>query len=293
MNEMKTFSIPFVKLDSHKSCEKYLADMSAEHDKRKRYERSLIEEGNGYSVDGYCYVCKRESSFLYDYLSTYPVDGVLTPNWRERLLCPSCGLNNRMRASIHLFETLLHPDKEKSRLYITEQVTPLYTWFLKNYTHVTGSEFFGEAVPWGTNKDGIRNESLTRLSFPDDSFHYILSFDVFEHIPDVENAFRECLRTLGVGGTLFFTAPFNKYMEKNIVRAVVNERNEIEHRLSPEIHGNPVNPKDGCLAFYRFGWEMLDQLRNIGFQDVRAYFYWSKEFVYLGDEQYLFIAEKR
>ena len=289
---MKTFSVPFVKLDSYKACEQHLSEMSTEYDRRKRFERSLIEEGNGYSVDGYCYVCKHESSFLYDYLATYPIDGVLTPNWRERLICPACGLNNRMRASIHLFEMLLHPDKEKSRLYITEQVTPLYNWFLKNYTHVTGSEFFGEAVPWGTNRDGIRNESLTRLSFPDDSFHHILSFDVFEHIPDVETAFRECLRTLRAGGTLFFTAPFNKYVEKNLVRAVVNERNEIEHLLSPEIHGNPVNPADGCLAFYRFGWEMLDQLRSIGFREVRAYFYWSKEFVYLGDEQYLFIAEK-
>jgi SAM-dependent methyltransferase len=190
-----------------------------------------------------------------------------------------------MRASIHLFEQLLQPNKESS-IYMAEQTTPMYRWFARNYSNVVGSEYLGKAVPFGgTNENGVRNESITELSFSEGEFDFVLTFDVFEHIAGFQQAFRECYRVLKPTGTLFFTVPFRVDVERNGVCAVVKDTHEVEHLAPPEYHGP-------WLVFNQFGWEMLDQLREIGFADVNACLYWSKEFGYLGREQIVFMAER-
>jgi lipopolysaccharide biosynthesis protein/SAM-dependent methyltransferase len=284
------FSI--IKVASYESYNKYISKMHFEYIQREQYERSLIKDSKPFTVEGYCYVCDQKVDFSVDYEYSSEVNGVLTPNWRERLVCPVCGLNNRMRASIHLFEQVLKTDRKGSKVYITEQVSPVYNWLKKNYADVVGSEYLGDSVLFGTtNSKGIRNEKLTKLSFSDNQFDYILSFDIFEHVPNFKKAFQECFRVLKPNGALFFTVPFAANSEKNIIRAIVKENGDIEHLVPPDIHGSPVNPK-GCLAYYYFGWEMLEQLKVAGFDGASAYFYWSKEFGYLGGEQIVFIAEK-
>ena len=49
---------------------------------------------------------------------------------------------------------------------------------------------------------------------------------------------------------------------------------------------------EGCLCFYHFAWELLDDLRAVGFEKVEALVYWSAEFGYLGGEQVVFKATK-
>ncbi len=138
---------------------------------------------------------------------------------------------------------------------------------------------------------GIRNESLTSLSFHDGEFEFVLSFDCFEHIPDYKKAFSECARILQPEGAMLFTVPFVSGSEKNIVRARLNDAGETEHLLPPEYHGDPVNP-EGCLAYYHFGWEMLNDLKEAGFSHSEAVLYWSAKYGYLGGEQIMFIAKK-
>ena len=53
-----------------------------------------------------------------------------------------------------------------------------------------------------------------------------------------------------------------KGSEKNIVRAVIRD-GEIHHLLPPEYHGDPLSA-EGCLCFYDFGWELLEDLRAAG-----------------------------
>ncbi|MGO9613946.1 MAG: class I SAM-dependent methyltransferase [Dissulfurispiraceae bacterium] len=279
------------KIASYREYQEYLLRMQDEHAQRARYEKGCTISDKPFALPGVCYVCKKDVSFSVGYSYSYISNGALTPNWREHLLCPSCGLNNRMRASIHLFEQLLNP-KPFTRIYILEQTTPLYQWLSKKYWDVTGSEYLGDTIALGKkNAQGIRNESITLLTFPDRFFDVILSFDVFEHISNFQKAFAECCRVLSLGGQLLFTVPFEPRSQKNIVRAIVKDAGIIEHLLPPEYHGDPINA-EGCLAFYRFGWEMLDQLKQAGFAAACAHTYWSHEFGYLGDDQMVFIAKK-
>lgn len=256
------------------------------------FEKGLLPDAcTKFTYNGYCYICKSFVDFVVDFNYSCKVGNVLMPNWRERLVCPICHLNNRMRAVVHVFDLEYHPNR-KSSIYITEQTTSLYKLFKRSFLNVCGSEYLEDSVKYGScNRKGIRNEDLTRLSFTSNQFDFVLSFDVFEHIPNYKKALAECCRCIKPGGVLFFTVPFIRTSEKNIVRAYLSETGEIVHLFPPEYHGDPINP-DGCLCFHHFGWEILKDLKIVGFEDSQALLYWSKDFGYLGGEQLIFSARK-
>jgi SAM-dependent methyltransferase len=59
---------------------------------------------------------------------------------------------------------------------------------------------------------GYTEASITGLPFPDDSFDAILSINVFNHLPNIEEALSQCARVLRPGGTLLFNyANLNSY----------------------------------------------------------------------------------
>ena len=62
--------------------------------------------------------------------------------------------------------------------------------------------------------------------------------------------------------------------------------------MEPEYHGDPLNPKKSILCYTHFGWEMLDQLKKIGFKDAYAITYWSDSLGYYSGDQLLFCAIK-
>ena len=267
--------------------------MMGEYVRRSTLERSLVKRGKSFLVTyGFCYVCGKSSVFLSDFqYGAAEIDGIMQPNWRERMVCCRCKLNNRVRAAVQLFEEIGTPDRD-SRVYVTEQITSLYKWLHGHYPQTIGSEYLGESVPWGEkNSHGVRNESVTHLTFMDNSLDYILSFDVFEHVPDYSKAFSECLRCLKSGGMLLFTVPFRTDSGEHLERAVITENGDVEHRLPPEYHGDPLS-SDGCLCFYHFGWALFDELREIGFVRIAAVLYWSDQFGYLGGEQIAFVGFK-
>jgi len=277
------------------SYEEYIAYakcMSEEHLRRKEIEAKLIANAQSFQTQGFCYVCGKGTRFFTDFMYSFVAkQGRRIPNWRERLVCPGCRLNSRMRASVQIFEQECKP-KLDDTIYIAEQTTPLFRWFENKYRNVVGSEYLGEAIPKGGRiGSGIRNESLLNLSFSDEQFDHILCFDVFEHVPDYKKAFRECFRCLKPKGSLLYSVPFNLQSRSNIVRARVKCDRELEHFLPPEYHGDPMK-SEGCLCYYHFGWESFIELADEGFSEVSCCFYWSKELGYLGGDQFMFIARK-
>ncbi len=79
--------------------------------------------------------------------------------------------------------------------------------------------------------------------------------------------------------------------EQNLVRAKIDAQAKSNILLPPEYHGDPVS-SEGCLCFYHFGWELMAQLRGIGFENVTATLLWSDRLAYLGNNQILFTANK-
>lgn len=274
-----------------RSCEEFAAH-TARNKNTIEQHRSYLEkitphEQVPFMVPGYSYTAGKQVGFLVDFQHSGNSGQV---NWRERVCCPETYFNNRMRATFHLFDLEMEPYPD-SRIYITEQVTPIYTYFSGKFPDTVGSEFLGDRLPFGSiDKNGVRNETLCALSFPDRSFDILISLDVLEHIPDYELAFKECARVLKDGGKMMWSVPFLPCSRSNVIRARI-ENGEIVHMLPPEYHGDPLS-SDGVLCFQHFGWEMLDQMRGAGFRDAYAMCYHSIEFGYLGENQFIFVAVK-
>ncbi len=258
--------------------------------KRRAFEATLsraLPEGQSAKLPGYCAVCARDTDFVYDHC--YAAAGGV--NWRERLLCANCGLNNRQRLALHLLSQ--HGPANRAQIYVTEQTTQTAQALSKRYKHVVGSEYLGPKWQGGQyNAQGLRHEDVTRLSFSPDQFDWVLSFDVLEHVPDYRAALREFLRVIKGNGRLLLTVPQNLGSEKNITRAEFDDYGRLTHILPPEYHGDPVNPELGILCYYHFGWELLPDLIKAGFDDALVILSYSRKYGYIGYEQAVVMAIK-
>jgi len=252
---------------------KHWINTAAQDPDRKKRESELAQPTASFCTPGFCFVCRRGTEFVSSWDYSHEVAGHRHVNWREHLLCPGCKLNNRMRAVIHLLAESISLSRD-SRIYATEQTSPLFGYLRKSFPFVVGSEYLGAAVP-----------------FPNESFDAILSFEVLEHIPNYGAAFAECVRTLRPSGKMLFSVPFDVKARQNLIRARLRADGTIEDLLPPEYHSDPRD-SGGSLCFQHFGWEMFEQLKVAGFSTVSALCYYSRDFGYLGGEQLQFLAEK-
>lgn len=283
---------PALELLSFTSLDEYQEWQSRSHEllsDRRSHELTQAPSGHDFRFSGWCFVCSAPTEFQTTWDYAFKQNGVLTPNWREQILCPGCGLNGRMRATVHLLETELQVELD-SNSYITEQTSPLYRALVDRHPGIVGSEFLRDGTPAGeVNRSGLRHEDLTRLSFAEESFDLIVSLDVLEHVPSYEQALAEAYRVLRPGGTFFFTAPFQPDSASNLVRARLRRDGTVEHLQPPEYHHDPLEER-GVLSFYLFGWELLQKVRDAGFADVTALVCHSVEYGYWGPYHVYFRA---
>lgn len=259
----------------------------ANYDWMNQYQEKISNTAaREFTVRGISYPANQYVDFKVDYLYS---DGKHI-NWRERLICPVTGLNNRLRSSVQVLDFELSPYPD-SRIYATEQVTPLFSFLKTKFPNVVGSEYLGPDVAPGEIRNDIRHEDMTRLSFENESMEYYLSFECFEHIPFYKKGISEVYRVLKPGGVFLGTFPFDRNSHANLVKATLDESGNIIYLTEPEYHGDPVSDK-GILCYTIFGWEVLDEFRQAGFKDVYTIFLWSDVFGYLGGEQVFFIAKK-
>lgn len=227
-------------------------------------------------LPGYCYICMRFTSFKV-------AQGEGPINWRETLACRHCGLINRWRGAFYLFETLGQP-RTDSTVYVTEAVSPLFRILRARYPHTTGSEYRYGAPRGSKIRFGLRRvqmQDVTGLTFPDESFDFVLSMDVLEHVPAYESALSEFRRVLKPGGMLLLTVPF-AFREVHETRAQVGADGRTVHLLPPIFHKDPANPK-GVLCYRSFGTQLLEELHAAGFDECRVACYASAKWGYLGE----------
>jgi SAM-dependent methyltransferase len=257
---------------------------------RLAVERLLSEtaaERESWTLPGVCQVCERAVAFEGDWRHS----GGGKVNFRERLVCPNCGLNNRKRFMAYAVRTAESGRPEDAPTYLFEAVTPFFAWARQALpSEVIGSEYLGPGIASGTVVDDVRHEDALALSFEDETLGAIVSCDVFEHVPDIDRCLAECARALRPGGRLYFSIPFYDTPDTR-QRATIRE-GELVELLPPQHHWNPVDPT-GSLVFYDYGWDILDRCRSAGFADAHALGYWSLLYGYLGDGlQLSFAAEK-
>jgi SAM-dependent methyltransferase len=242
-----------------------------------------------FEIYGYCEVCERATIFLVDYIHCYETGEGRIPNWRERLECVHCHLSSRMRAA---FGLLMRSAAASDPIYMMEQATPLFVAAHNLFPNAVGSEYLQDGTRRGElNATGIRAEDVTRLSFADNTFAAIASYDVLEHVPDYRAVLSEVFRCLAPGGTFYLTAPFELHSRSNSTRARIDAAGLVEHLETPIYHGDPLS-KEGILCYYHFGWALLDDMASVGFHEPGLEFYWSVMLGHLGGPQFTISAKK-
>ncbi|QVL52141.1 MAG: class I SAM-dependent methyltransferase [Cyanobium sp. M30B3] len=193
------------------------------------------------------------------------------PNYRESLIAH--GLLSRNRAVLVVLEQLYGTLERlgQQEIFLAEALTGFALWLRRQLgeQRLICSEFLEDAEQVYS---GIPHQDLCALTFSDASFDLVLCNELFEHVQDLELAFREIARVLRPCGRLLATCPLAFGQYESIVKANYNRATgEAEVSGEPDYHGDPVRPKQGSLVYRIPGWEILEQLQAAGFSETRMH----------------------
>jgi SAM-dependent methyltransferase len=207
-----------------------------------------VETAGSFVAEGHCPVCAGPARFV-----------ATDAWWRDSFGCTGCGSIPRERALMLTIDRWFPRWREA----IVHESSPCHrsasARLAGQCPGYIGSQFF-EEHPGEPLVNGVRNENLERLSFPDESVDLHVTQDVFEHVLDPEAAFGEIGRTLRPGGMHVFTVPLVNKHRPSITRARL-EHGAILHLLPPEYHGNPVG--DGrALVVTDWGFDICERIHR-------------------------------
>jgi SAM-dependent methyltransferase len=193
------------------------------------------------------------------------------PNYRESLV--GNGLLSRSRAVLLVLEQLYGSLERLAQqdVYLVEALTGFALWLRRHLgeERLTCSEFLEDAEQRFAD---IPHQDLCALSFGDARFDLILCHELFEHVRDLELAFREIARVLRPGGRLVATCPLAFGQQDSIVKAVYNpQTGQADVSGEPDYHGDPVRPSQGSLMYRIPGWDILAQMQAAGFSAARMH----------------------
>jgi SAM-dependent methyltransferase len=190
--------------------------------------------------------------------------------YRGGIVCDK--IVSRHRAALAMLARLVPEvltNRRRFRVYAPEGITDLAQHYAKLFPLFVGSEYApNEEVQ--KKIAPIVHQDLTALTYADASFDIILTQDVLEHIPDLDQGLREMCRVLAPGGWHIGVHPFLIKDEVSIRKARLSN-GVVEHLMSPEYHGNPVDPEGGSLVFELPGWDILARAREAGFSCARMW----------------------
>jgi SAM-dependent methyltransferase len=200
-------------------------------------------------IKGNCTICDQKVTFT------------AKNNWlRDHLLCSLCGSIPRERALMAVVKQFF-PDWKK---LIIHESSPVFRGasasFLKECSNYIPSQFipFKQA---GSLIDGCRNENLEKLTFDNQSIDLHISQDVFEHIFDPAQGFKEIARTLKPGGAHIFTVPLVNKERPSEIRAMMKSDGHIEYIKPASYHDNPVS-NEGSLVTFDWGFDITHYIHK-------------------------------
>lgn len=185
-----------------------------------------------------------------------------TSTWfRDFLICPNCSCIPRERAIMKVIEDF-YPNWKELKIHESSPANRGTSVKLSSQCKNYIATHYDNRIPLGDiGTYGYRNEDLENQTFDDESFDIVVTQDVFEHIFDIDSAFKEIARTLRPGGAHIFTTPLVNFTKPTEVMAKRTQDGEIIHLHEPEFHGNPIDPK-GSLVTYHFGYDICNRIFN-------------------------------
>jgi SAM-dependent methyltransferase len=171
------------------------------------------------------------------------------PWLRDEYKCFRCGSIPRHRALVYVLG-LVVPDWPNLAILESSPGGPVSRFIADRCSNYIPSHFHEKVAP-GEMVNGVRCEDLRALTLPDEAVDVVVTGDVFEHVLDPGQAFREIARVLRPGGVHVFTVPI--YSRPETVVRVADDGTEL---MAPDYHGNPIG--DGrSLVIREWGDDIL------------------------------------
>jgi SAM-dependent methyltransferase len=263
---------PAVGFASHSEFKSYLAANQSRLDARYEYELSLATMEAKIVRPGTCAPCLRPTDFVSETENgeTLP-DARRLPNWREEVRC-GCDdrLINRQRAVVHFVQASGLLPWMRVLLFGTPGDAD------RRLESMVAKAFI---VP-RPSAPVERAHALPHLGLARSAVHLAVSQDYLQFVPPIGAVLSEICDALIDGGRFIFTVPFHF----NEASTVPIPQAAMSFAVAPvmEFRGVP----------HRFGWDLLDLLKDAGFSDAAAYLYWSEELGYMGSMNFIFRAIK-
>lgn len=200
-----------------------------------------------------CHLCGRVVNFVMD------DEAVLL----REAKCENCGASIRNSDTagellnyIHVSDgDLLSVQKRLANVRILNACSSGYIHeALKELPNYTCCEYFDE-IASGEYQEGVLCVDLCDIPFPANTFDFVITEDVFEHIACYEKAMEEILRVLKVGGCHIFTVPLHE-----------NKKTESRAGKRPVYHDDPVRPEDGTLVITDWGEDIKEIVEKYGYR---------------------------
>lgn len=190
------------------------------------------------------------------------------PNYRESIIAN--GMLSRNRALLMVLEQRYGTIEQlaQQEIYLVEALSGFAFWLRRQLgeERLVCSEYLDDAEQ---SFQDIPHQDLCALTFSDATFDLVICNELFEHLQDLDLAFREIARVLRPGGRLVATCPLAFGQLESIVKARHNpQTGEVEWLAEAEFHGDPVRPKKGALVYRIPAWDLVDQLHAAGFSDA-------------------------
>ncbi len=157
----------------------------------------------------------------------------------ELLLCPQCGASGRDRYLIWCFLSRTPDPGWKRVIETSPRLGREYRDLMRSWFDYTASDFDESAHIGDIRLD------LQQIDLADDAVDVVLTPHVLEHVPETAKALGELRRVVAPGGVVYLQVP--------LLQGVTAPPD------TPEFHG------DNTPVFWRFGWDLTDQLVEAGF----------------------------
>jgi len=180
--------------------------------------------------------------------------------------CLSCKANVVNISLIPVIKKHFGESSKNAHAYELSTYGSTLNFLNDNFGQVTVSEYMPDEER-GALVEGVQNQDVQSLTFPDNTFDLVTSNSVLEHVPHDIKAYSECLRTLKPGGAMIFSVPL--YDTPNTVKMAELTADGIKFLQEPEYHDSRLGGPKSALTFWRHSFrDICERVKEAGFSRV-------------------------
>jgi SAM-dependent methyltransferase len=192
-------------------------------------------------------------------------------NEREGNGCSGCGISKRVRMVLWSIRHLL-PDLGTLSILHVNQINHLSPALQPAARLV--ETFHDPALALGAEVNGLSNQDLTQLTFPDNQFDLAIHSETLEHIHDYNKALQEVRRVLKPGGYQIYTVPLIP-SRKTRRRIGLDEKGRAINLLPESFHGS----EGEYPVVWEFGGDFLKERKKKIYQ-IHYDNYWHNRTIF-------------